>query len=117
MSLEVNNLDNGIRIVTLTERLDLDGVDKVENSFYSQTTTSKVAVLVDMSSVDFVASLGMRMLITSARALSRRGGKMVLFNLNPLVADVFKTSGIDTLISMHTDYDAACEELLPFASS
>ena len=61
----------------------------------------------DMSKVSFLASIGMRTLLSCAKAASARGGKMVLFNPQPMVKDVLETSGVASLIPMTDDLAAA----------
>jgi anti-anti-sigma factor len=108
MELKIEKLSNGIRQVTLTGRLDIKGTNEIDTDFNAQVHTSKTAVLVDMSKVDFLASIGIRLLLSSARALDRRGGKMILFNPKPLVEDVLNTAGVNQLIDISHDYDQAC---------
>jgi anti-anti-sigma factor len=47
-------------------------------------------VLIDMSGVSFVGSLGMRMLIAAARTADRTGRKVAIFGVQPAVAEVFR---------------------------
>ena len=62
-----------------------------------------------MSEVSFLASIGIRTLVINARAQSQRGGLMALLKPQPLVAEVLKTAGIDTIIPMYPDLDTACQ--------
>jgi len=107
MKLATDTLDNGIIRIALDGRLDIAGADAIDMQFTALTTTKKAAILVDMSQVSFIASIGMRTLLSSSRALSSRGGKMVLANLQPLVKEALTTAGIDTLIPVHDDTESA----------
>lgn len=111
MKLSVSPMENGLLYVTLSGRMDLDGTNQIYDPFSYQVTSKKAAVLVDMSQVNFVASIGMRLLLTSARALESRDGKMGLIGLNDSVKDVFLTAGIDQLIPIYDDIDTAASEL------
>jgi anti-anti-sigma factor len=111
MNLEISTLDDGIKRVNLVGRLDMQGTAEIEDTFLIQTATKKQAVLVDVSGVEFIASIGMRMLLSNAKALVRREGKMVLLNPVPIVKDALKTAGIDELIPVYDDFDAACADL------
>jgi len=51
--------------------------------------------------------MGLRSIVIPARAVNGRGGKVVLFAPNEMVASVLKTAGIDTLIPVCHDPDAA----------
>lgn len=111
MDLTVTRRDDGILLLALAGRLDIAGTGDVESKFTFQTATQKAAVLVDLSQVTFIASIGMRLLLSNARAQSQRGGLMVLYQPQPLVKDALVTAGFEQLIPMFDDFDAACEAL------
>jgi anti-anti-sigma factor len=77
MNLDVAELENGITKVTLSGRLDIEGALKIDNEF-NTIVEDKKKVVVDLSEVPFIASLGIRTLITGAKATANHGGKMVL---------------------------------------
>ncbi len=64
--------------VSLEGRLDIEGTDEVDQQFSYTTTTRAGRFAVDLSAVTFIASIGIRMLLTAARAQAQRGGKIVL---------------------------------------
>jgi anti-sigma B factor antagonist len=111
MEMQITNLENGIKQIKLIGRMDLKGTNEIDNSFTFATSSSKTPVLVDMSEVEFLASIGMRTLLSNARVVERRGGKMVLFKPQPLVREALTTAGFDRLIPMIDDFDLACSEL------
>jgi anti-anti-sigma factor len=55
--------------------------------------------------------MGLRALMTPARAIKGRGGKIVLFGPNEMVEKVLKTSGVDSLIPVHHELQAAMAAL------
>lgn len=73
-------MDGGITRINLSGRLDVQGRQDIDMKFTSMTATRKAAVLIDMSEADFIASIGIRTRVSSAKALAKRGGKMVLLN-------------------------------------
>jgi anti-sigma B factor antagonist len=111
MELTVTRRDDSILLLSLVGRLDIAGTGEVESKFTFQTATQKAAVLVDLSEVTFIASIGMRLLLSNARAQSQRGGLMVLCNPQPLVKEALVTAGFEQLIPMYDDFDAACAAL------
>ena len=102
MNLEVVELENGITKVILSGRLDIEGALKIDNNF-NDLAEKKKKVLVDLSGVTFIASLGIRTLITGAKATANNGGKMVLLNPQPNVEGVLRTSRVDTVIPITHD--------------
>ena len=85
MELEIKNQTDQITYLALRGRLDTTGVDEVELKFSSHTVPRGKPLLLDMSEVTFLSSLGMRMLLTVAKALDRRGAKTVLLSPQPAV--------------------------------
>ena len=55
----------GIRRVSLSGRLDADGLEVVEDDFAAAVAEGP-DVIVDLSEVPFLASLGIRMLVTAS---------------------------------------------------
>ena len=78
MELHVEQLDNDIKKINLIGSMDIAGTGAIDLQFTAQTATQKALIVVDMSQVDFLASIGIRTLLSNARALKARGGKMVL---------------------------------------
>jgi anti-anti-sigma factor len=109
MQLESETLANGITQIKLTGRLDIAGSREIEMKFTALTATKKAAVVVNLSGVDFIASIGIRTLLSGARGQAGRGGKMVLLKPQPAVRGVLETAGIHSLIPTFDD-DAAAEE-------
>jgi anti-anti-sigma factor len=56
--------------------------------------------LVDLSGVGFIASMGIRLLISSAKALKAKGATMVLFGAQPLVQDVLEQAALDQILDI-----------------
>jgi anti-sigma B factor antagonist len=107
MRLESEWLDDQVLKVALDGRLDVEGTQAIDMKFTALTASRKAAVLVDMSNVSFLASIGMRTLLTCAKTASNRGGKMVLFAPQPLVREVLDRTGVASLIPVFDDLDAA----------
>jgi anti-sigma B factor antagonist len=112
MEMRVDTLDGGITRISLTGRMDYAGATEIDAGFMESANSGKF-LLVDLSKVTFLASMGIRTLITTAKALKERGGKMILFGPDMMVAKVLKTSGTDMLIPVYYDLSLACNALQP----
>ena len=107
MKLDSAQIGDDLLKVSLDGRLDIDGVRAIENRFGFLTTTHRADVIVDLSQVSFLASIGIRMLMTSARGQKGRGGHFFLSSAQPAVEKVLVMSGIDQLIPMHSEIESA----------
>lgn len=112
MELTVEQLDNGIKVVALRGRMDMAGTDQIALRFSAETSTEKANVIVDLTALEFMASVGIGTLVRSYKALKLRGGKMVLLNPQKVVELVLDTTRVNTLIPISYDLKKACEELL-----
>jgi anti-anti-sigma factor len=107
MELAVHDLDSGILGISLSGRMDIIGTQQIDLKFTALTSTRKAQILVDLSNVTFMASIGIRTLITTAKAQKARGGTMVLFKPSDQVEQVLRATGIDSIIPIAHDIDAA----------
>ena len=65
------------------------------------------STVVDLSGVEFIGSLGLRMFITIARTLSRKHGRLILYAPQPFVAQVLETASLGDIIPVQPDAAAA----------
>ena len=100
MSIAIEELEGGITRVIVDGRLDIEGAAAVDMRM-NIIAGMKKAVLVDMTHVSFLGSMGLRALVSPARAIKGRGGKIVIFGPTELVEKVLKSSGVDTMIPIH----------------
>lgn len=98
MELRVNELDGPTTCVRLDGRLDAAGADRIGVQFTAAVATGGRSAVVDLGGVSFIASLGIRLLIATARSMASRQQTMVLFGANPLVRGVLDDVALDQII-------------------
>jgi anti-sigma B factor antagonist len=97
-----------LRRVSLSGRLDMLGMDEIALKLTSLTAIKPLPVILDLRDVSFLASIGIRSIISSARALDQKGGRMVLLvGSNDLVKATLESTGIDEVIPLFDDADQA----------
>ena len=111
MEMDVTALDGNITCVRLSGRMDSQGVDRMETRFTAALVASGHNGIVDLSNVSFLASMGIRLFITSARALHNKGAKMVLFGAGELVQGVLDTVALDQIIPVVASEQQAVQQL------
>jgi len=70
-------------------------------------------VVIDLSAVTFIASLGLRSIVLGGKAVLSKKGKVVLLSPTPPVEEVITTSGIDQLFKIYHDEWAAIAAVSP----
>ncbi|MRW93933.1 STAS domain-containing protein [Duganella sp. FT80W] len=113
MTIAYTDVNDTLRRVALTGRLDIAGTDAIALQFTALTAAAHQRAVVDLSAVDFLASIGIRAIVANARAMQARGSRMVLFvGDNAPVAKTLSTTGIDAVIPMFSDLAQADEAAL-----
>ena len=106
MKIDILKTQSGITKLVLSGQMDIKGATAADMTFSVAAGANK-RVVVDLSSVTFMASLGLRTLMVSAKSMANKGGKMVLLNPQPDVEKVLQTAGISTEIPIVRDMESA----------
>jgi anti-anti-sigma factor len=101
---------DGITRVVLDGRMDIEGAGAIDLKMNIIGGT-KTAVLVDMQKVSYLASIGIGVLVTVAKAMQMRGGKFVFFAPCPPVDKVLRNTGIYRVIPVHYELEPAIAAL------
>jgi len=110
--VETRDINDNVRIIRLDGRLGSPEVDKLESPFSALAASAGKDVLVDLAGVSFIGSMGIRMLISTARAKQHKGLKLVLFGAHELVQEVLDQVSLGDIIPVVKDEQAALA-LLP----
>jgi anti-anti-sigma factor len=110
MTISTESMDGDITRVVLDGRMDIQGAAAVDMQMNVVAGSSKF-LLIDLSRVSFLGSMGLRSLIIPSQAVTRRGGKVALFAPVPMVEEVLKASRVNEIIPVFHDLDAAVAAL------
>lgn len=106
MELEIQEQSETFTRLALKGRLDTVGVDRIETRLMASLAGGAHGI-VDLSEVTFLASLGIRLLISAAKMLDRRGYRLVLVAPRPVIDQALRHSSLDELIPVAADIDGA----------
>jgi anti-sigma B factor antagonist len=99
--------EDDFTFVALNGRLDLEGTGEIDLQFTSRTVAQRKPTVVDLAGVVFLASIGMRMLVTAAKSLGRYGHRCVLLNPRENVRDALEMAGLGKILLIaSTENDA-----------
>ncbi len=107
MEMSISDVGDDVVNVALKGRLDTPGVDHVETKLTNTIVPRGAHTLMDLSGVEFVGSMAIRMFMTLARGLAKKGRKLVLYAPQPLVSQLFDTVSLRDIIAVEADADAA----------
>lgn len=106
MEVITEELADGVTTALLVGRLDIAGADAVDLKL-NVLAGSRSKLVLDLSQLSFLASMGLRSVITCARTVHRKGGKMALACPPEGVAKVLTMSGVDEIVPVHSSLESA----------
>jgi anti-sigma B factor antagonist len=106
MELRIDKVAAAITRATPVGRWDIKGAAEIDLRLSAITATSG-SIIIDLAEVTYLASMGMRAIVMGAKAASNRGGKLVLLSPVPAVEEVLTIAGIDQVVPIYHDLNAA----------
>lgn len=110
MQITVHKSDDAVTRIVLEGRLDVAGSATAELPVSTACGAAK-NVIVDMTDVAFLASIGIRLLLANAKAVTRRGGRMILVGVQDQVRQTITMSGLADLLPMVDDEETARRQI------
>src|SRR5262249_55067108 len=95
----------------LRGRLDITGVEAVELKLASQTVARRKPAIVDISAVEILASIGVGMLVKTARSMHSHG---LIFGVvaTGLGKEILERLKVDTIFPVVETYEQALRTLM-----
>jgi len=92
MSLTIKTAERpiGVFIVSPTGPIDSASYSQLEKQVDSLLEVSPRMLIFDFGGVDFISSMGVRVVLKAKKSLARSGGEVRLINLRPPVEKVFE---------------------------
>ena len=103
--------ENGIVSIAITGRLDADSSMEAEKVVKDALGGETSRLLFDLGELEYLSSAGLRVLLTAAKEMRRRDGKIVLCALNEFVKEIFEVSGFQSLIPITESVESGLEVL------
>jgi anti-anti-sigma factor len=110
MELIVEELPSGCTRAALVGRMDIEGALAIDEQMKPLSRLRR-KLIIDLTEVTFMASMGLRTLMMAARSLAEIGGRATLANPQPNVERVLETSGIGEALGVYTSVAAAAAAL------
>lgn len=107
MEINCEKLDGDIYKINLIGRMDILGNEDIDIKFSGMTAAPRKFFIIDLSEVNFIASIGIRTLLLNAKAVHNREGKIVILNPDSQVKKILLTAGIDMVMPIIDTLDLA----------
>jgi anti-anti-sigma factor len=100
-------LDDGAVVISPAGRLDSNTSPLLEKVLAAQLDKGHIWLFVDMVDVEYIASSGLKVLVSAWRRAHDRGGDVILSGLQPRIIEIFEMVGFDMLFQIFPDLNAA----------
>ena len=96
---EVNKtINGGEALVSVSGRLDTVTSPKLEEEL-KDVLESADSLVFDLEKLDYISSAGLRVLLASLKAMSKKGGMKVI-NVNETIMEIFEVTGFADILTI-----------------
>jgi len=106
----VEHMQGKVKVVKVDGRIDQGSSTLFQEKltpWLSGCKAGEAPVLLDFSGVEYISSVGLRVLMLAAKQVKLQQGKIAISSLTPGVAEVFQVSRFNLVFAVHPDIDAA----------
>jgi anti-anti-sigma factor len=108
--LEIHNRRAGeVTIIQFEGHLDTNTAPEAQAHLDDLAGDGQIRMVVDFTSLNYISSAGLRVLLATAKKLKGLGGQLRMFGLNDTVHEVFEISGFSTIFSVFATEEEALE--------
>jgi anti-anti-sigma factor len=100
-----------ITIVTVNGRLDADTVPVADKTIKKILKRDCLRMIFDFSSLDYLSSGGLKVILGATKELRRKEGQIVLSSLSKFVKEIFVVSGFNSVIPITDTVESGMEQL------
>lgn len=105
-----HRMQGAANVVAPASRIDqasADGFQAALAPYLAACTKDGAPLVLDFSAVDYVSSVGLRVLMLAARQAAAQGGRIAIAGLQPVVKEVFEISRFNLVFKIFDDVAAA----------
>ena len=110
--MDINFVMKGeISIIKINGRLDATTAPIADKSIKKLLKKDYLRLIFDLSTLEYLSSGGLKVILGTAKELKHRRGKFVLCSLSKFVKEIFETSGINSLIPITDSVESGIRQL------
>ncbi len=101
MEIKKTEINGNLLTIAIEGRLDSITSPKLEEFFKTELDGVERLIL-DMDKLEYISSAGLRVLLSTSKALKSKGGAMKLINVDDYVEDVLMMTGFRRVFAIET---------------
>jgi anti-sigma B factor antagonist len=102
---------DNVTILRIQGRIDASAAEPFKEKVLSAIGDKSTRLLLDFGQVDFISSMGLRVLVIAARRVAAVGGKLLFCRLEGPVREVFELAGFSSVAAVFPDQESALASL------
>jgi len=110
MELSAKKEQKGV-VIHVTGRMDAVSSPDFEKAMDAWIEKGETTLVVDCSNLEYISSSGLRSILTVAKKLKTRKGRILLTSLTSVVKEVFEISGFSAIIPIYDSLEGAMADL------
>ena len=95
-----SNKEGKVLTVALNDRLDSASATEIEGELYMLVDDDIRTIVLDCQGMEYIASTGLRILLTLYKMVHPRGGEVIMKNVDPYVMEIFEMTGFDEILKI-----------------
>ncbi len=108
--MELNSSKQGdVNLVQVSGRLDANSSPELEKELVNMLESGEKDFLIDLAELDYISSVGLRVLLMAAKKAKVLNGKVALISLREHVLEVFEIAGFTAIFPIYANIEEALE--------
>ena len=96
-----------VAVMAVTGRVDSATAPDMESKLRELVDGGKTQIVLDLKSVEYMSSAGLRAMVSTLKAVKRVNGDLRLANPSPRVEEVLRLAGLTSIFSIHPTQEEA----------
>ncbi len=106
LTFETQRLDAGV-VITPVGRIDGSNAMNFQDVVLREVGSGKGALVVDLGSLDYISSAGLRVLLLAAKRMQGADRAFSLCNVRDHILEVLNISGFSEILTIHETFEQA----------
>jgi len=107
----VTKKEGSSAVVSVTGRIDAITAPEFEKGLTALMAGGDYTLVLNFTHLEYISSAGLRSILSTAKQLKAKGGKMLFFGLQGPVKDVFKISGFGSIFTIFETEEEALRQV------
>jgi len=103
--------ESDVTVAIILPRFDASNANEIEMVLQGLISKGVKKLVCDFSQTVYIASAGLRVLLSAAKSLQKSGGQIFIVSMKPFVHEVFEISGFSQIFKVYASQDEALQSL------